>query len=133
MSTVSTDPIADMLTRVRNAISVNKHQVILPYSKVKEQIALNLKKAGFIDDVSMLETGAFKELCIIINGEGKNARITEIKRISTPGRRIYKGSSELPTIRRGRGVIIVSTSKGVMLGHEAKKHGLGGEVMCSVY
>ena len=134
MSTTSTDPIADMLTRVRNAINVNKHEVTMPHSKVKESVARLLAESGFVDGVTVSDAATVgKVLTIAINAEGTNARITEIKRISKPGRRDYSKAEAIPTVKRGRGVVIVSTSKGMMIGAAAKKAGIGGELICKVY
>ncbi len=133
MSTTSTDPIADMLTRVRNAIAVGKNEVSLPHSKAKESVAISLRNNGFLQDVTVRELGVGKQLVITINLDGENARITEIKRLSKPGRRAYTNAREIPVIKRGRGVLIISTSKGLMTGDEAKAQGVGGELICQVY
>lgn len=133
MSVTSTDPIADMLTRIRNAIQVRKSTVRMPHSNVKQSVAELLKQSNFIDGVSVEGDGIAKELVLKINGDGSNARITEIARISTPGRRYYVRSQDIPTVKRGRGVVIVSTSKGMMTGDEAKQHNVGGELICKVY
>lgn len=129
----STDPIADMLTRVRNAMNVRKREVSLPHSKVKESVARLLKDSNFINDVAVSDATVGKTLTLTINGESQNARITEIVRLSKPGRRMYVGASEIPVVKRGRGIVIVSTSKGMMTGEEAKKQRLGGELICRVY
>lgn len=133
MSVTSTDPIADMLTRIRNAINVRKSEVRLPHSKVKQSVAELLKISNFVDNVRVEGNGIAKELVITINGEGSNARITEIARLSKPGRRYYVRSQEIPTVKRGRGVVIVSTSKGMMTGEQAKAQKIGGELICKVY
>lgn len=133
MSTTSTDPIADMLTRIRNAIAVRKTEITLPHSKVKESVARLLKDSGFIDGVSVADAQVGKTLSIVINGTSSNARITELKRISKPGRREYVRAEAIPVVKRGRGVVIVSTSKGLMTGTAAKKAGIGGELICKVY
>ena len=133
MNMVSTDPIADMLTRIRNAVSVRKSEVVMPHSKVKQGVAELLKDSGFLSSVSVVDATVGKSLKIVINGENENARITEIVRISKPGRREYKGAKEIPVVKRGRGVVIVSTSKGLMTGDQAKKQGVGGELICKVY
>lgn len=133
MSTTSTDPIADMLTRIRNAIGVRKHEIVLPHSNVKEAVAKILKDNGFLDAVRVTDASIGKDLHIVINSEGTNARITEISRVSTPGRRNFAKSKEIPTVKSGRGIIVVSTSKGMMTGTEAKKQGVGGELICRVY
>lgn len=133
MSTTTTDPIADMLSRIRNAIAVNKHEIVLPHSKVKESVARLLKDNRYVDAVSVEDAPVGKTLHIVINAPQTNARITEIKRLSTPGRRYYAGADQIPTVKRGRGVVIVSTSKGMMTGVDAKKQGVGGELICKVY
>ena len=129
----STDPIADMLTRIRNAIGVHKNEVTLPHSKVKESVAQLLKKSNFVNDVKVSEDKIGKTMTVTINGEFENARITEIQRLSKPGRRYYVNAQEIPTVMRGRGVIIISTSKGMMTGDEAKRQHVGGELICKVY
>jgi small subunit ribosomal protein S8 len=133
MSTTSTDPIADMLTRLRNAIAVRKHEISLPHSNIKENVALILKESNFIDDVNVKEDRVGKLLTIKINNEESNPRITEIVRMSKPGRRYYVNSKEIPTVKRGRGVVILSTSKGLMSGDKAKSEHVGGELICKVY
>lgn len=133
MSTTTTDPIADMLSRIRNAIAVRKHEIVLPHSKVKESVAQLLKENRFLSDVKVTDAGVGKTLHIVISGDDENARITEIVRMSTPGRRMYSGADKIPTVKRGRGLVIVSTSKGMMTGDEAKKQGIGGELICKVY
>lgn len=129
----STDPIADMLTRVRNAINVRKNVVTLPHSKVKESVALLLKENNFIDEVKVTDASVGKSMKLVINSDSSNARITEITRLSKPGRRAYVGSAEIPVVKRGRGLVIVSTSKGMMTGDDARKQHIGGELICQVY
>lgn len=130
---VSTDPIADMLSRIRNAIAVNKQQVSLPHSKVKETIARILADNGFINSVEVQEDNGLKTLVITINGDDESAKITEINRLSRPGRRMYVKSPAVPTVKRGRGIVVISTSHGIMTGHEASAKNLGGELICEVY
>lgn len=134
MSIITTDPIADMLTRIRNAISVRKHTVSMPHSNLKESVAKVLKDQNFIDSFSV-DTSAegYKMLVVSINTEDSNARITEIERLSKPGRRWYSSADEIPVVKRGRGIVVVSTSKGLMIGADAKKQRLGGELICKVY
>lgn len=133
MQIVSTDPIADMLTRIRNAINVNKSEVLLPHSKIKFAIAQLLAENNFVNSVSAVDMSMGKMIKIVINNENTNANITEITRISKPGRRHYAGSGEIPVVKRGRGIIIVSTSKGLMTDKDARKQRLGGELICKVY
>ena len=129
----STDPIADMLTRIRNAIAVRKTEVTMPHSNVKQAVAELLKTSGFVKDVKVTDATIGKTLKVVINGESENARITEIVRLSKPGRRTYAGANEIPYVKRGRGIVIISTSKGMMTGNQAKKQGVGGELICKVY
>lgn len=129
----STDPIADMLSRIRNAIAVRKNVVRLPHSNVKQSVAELLKASNFIDAVDVEGEKTAKTLVLTINSQEANARITEINRLSKPGRRYYVRAGEIPTVKRGRGVVIVSTSKGMMTGKDAKAQGIGGELICQVY
>jgi small subunit ribosomal protein S8 len=126
-----TDPISDMLTRIRNAIGARQSTVSLPYSKIKEAIAGILKANNFINDFSVDASGPFKK--IVIDLPEADPAITAITRISKPGRRIYAASSEIPLVLGGRGIVIISTSAGIMTGKEARKRGLGGELICKVY
>ena len=130
---VSTDPISDMLTRIRNAIAVSKTEVRMPYSKMKQNVAELLKANNFIDGVNVEGEGIGKSLIVKINNESSNARITEIERLSRPGRRSYASVDNIPVVKRGRGIVIVSTSKGLMTGDDAKKTRIGGELICKVY
>lgn len=127
-----TDPIADMLTRIRNALSAGKLNVNMPDSKQKRAIAQVLKDEGFIADFAQAEADAKPVLNIDLKYyEGKPV-IENIKRISRPGLRIYKGKNELPKVMGGLGVAIVSTSKGLMSDRAARKAGFGGEILCTV-
>lgn len=134
MSIITTDPIADMLARIRNAIAVNKTTVNLPYSKLKEAVANLLKEQNFVSGVSVdKDSEGYKQLSVLINDDNSNARITEIERLSKPGRRLYASAEKIPVVKQGRGIVIVSTSKGLMVGAEAKSKHLGGELICKVY
>ncbi|HET9173662.1 MAG TPA: 30S ribosomal protein S8 [Candidatus Saccharimonadales bacterium] len=133
MSMTSTDPIADMLSRIRNAIAVRKSEISLPHSNVKESVARLLKESNFINDIRIIDATVGKTLVLVLNDEDSNARITEIERLSKPGRRYYVSAQEIPVIKRGRGVVIVSTSKGMMTGSQAKAEHVGGELICKVY
>jgi small subunit ribosomal protein S8 len=130
---MSTDPVADMLTRIRNAVAICRPVVIMPHSNIKQKVAEVLKSSNFIDGVEVSGEGGFKTLTITINGSDRNPKITEIDRISKPGRRVYSPASEIPKVKNGRGIIIISTSKGMMSGDDAKRAGLGGELICKVY
>lgn len=130
---VSTDPISDMLTRIRNAIAVNKREVSMPHSTLKQHVGELLQANNFIDKVTVEGEGIDKKLIVTTNGEHANARITEIVRLSRPGRRMYARADKIPTVMRGRGIVIVSTSKGLMTGEQARKTPIGGELICKVY
>ncbi len=133
MTLQSTDPIADLLTRIRNAKLVGKNEIRVPSSKLKLTIAKELKKANYLTDVKVESAKPRDVIVITINKLGENSTITEITRMSKPGRRVYAGADEMPKIKNGRGMVLVSTSKGVMPGHLAKKQRLGGELILKVY
>ncbi len=127
-----TDPIADMLTRIRNALQANKKEVSMPDSKLKRAVAQVLKDEGYIEDFAVKGSGAKPALAIALKYyEGKPV-ISSLKRYSRPGLRQYRGKDELPKVLGGLGVAIVSTSAGVMTDRAARKAGHGGEVLCFV-
>jgi small subunit ribosomal protein S8 len=130
---VMTDPIADMLTRIRNAISSKKTGVEMPSSNLKIAITKILKEEGYIDDFETIKDdkqGILKIKFKYINGE---SMIHGIRKVSKPGRRIFKDKRKIPLIMGGLGISIVSTTKGVITGDECKKSGIGGEVICEVW
>ena len=127
-----TDPISDMLTRIRNAHRALHPATAIPHSKLKENIAGILKSEGYIVDYSV-EGKIPKTLKLKLKYVGKRSVIEGIRRISTPGLRRYVGADEIPRVRGGLGVAIVSTSQGVMSGNQAKKNKLGGELLCYVW
>jgi small subunit ribosomal protein S8 len=129
----TTDPIADLLTRIRNAKMVGKTEVRVPASNIKEVIAKKLAKSGYLADVKR-EAGKPRDtLVITINKAGENSTINEITRLSKPGRRVYVKADEIPKVKSGRGIVLVSTSQGVITGQEAAKARLGGELLLKVY
>lgn len=133
MSLQSTDPIADMLTRVRNASLVGKNQIRLPNSKLKQTVAQQLVKAGYLEAIQVEKAKPQDELVITIFANGSIPAFTEIEKVSKPGRRVYAGAHDIPSVKNGRGIVLVSTSRGVMTGVEAIKQRLGGELICKVY
>ncbi len=133
MSIQSTDAVADLITRIRNAIAVGKTEIRVPTSKLKEAVAHKLASIRYIEKVQIEEQSPRNILHVIINNEGKNARINEISKVSTPGRRVYAGFTEIPKIKSGRGTVLISTSQGIMTGEEARKAKLGGEILIKVY
>jgi small subunit ribosomal protein S8 len=126
------DPIADMLTRIRNAQSVEKAVVVMPSSKLKVAIAQVLKDEGYIDGFSVRSEGSKPELEIALKYYAGRPVIERIERVSRPGLRIYKGRDALPKVMNGLGVAIVTTPKGVMTDRKARQSGVGGEVLCYV-
>lgn len=133
MSMQTTDPIADLLTRIRNAKMVGKTEVRVPSSKMKKVVAEQLVKNGYLADVTVEAAKPRDVLVVTINRPGENSTINEITRVSKPGRRVYVGSAEIPKVKSGRGLVLISTSKGVMTGAEAVKAKLGGELLLKVY
>jgi len=127
-----TDPIADMLTRIRNAQSVEKAAVTMPSSKLKVAIAQVLKDEGYIDGFKVNADGAKSELEIALKYYAGRPVIERIERVSRPGLRIYKGRTAIPQVMNGLGVAIVTTPKGVMTDRKARQTGVGGEVLCYV-
>ncbi len=129
-----TDPIADFLTRIRNGLKAGKTQVGMPSSKMKKNLANVLKQEGFIKDFGTQTEGPFETLIVELKyDEANRPAIEGLKRISKPGRRIYAKRDELPKIRFGLGIAIITTSRGVMTDKEARNQNIGGEVICSIW
>jgi len=129
-----TDPIADMLTRIRNANRALHERVDIPASRIKVELARILREEGFIRNYRLVEGEKQGVLRLYLKYGPDNARvITDIQRVSRPGLRVYAGVRNLPRVRSGLGVTIVSTSKGLMTGRAAREGGLGGEVLCSIW
>lgn len=129
-----TDPVADMLTRIRNAIQVRHESVLVPHSKLKVSIAKILKEEGYIRDYDMPRGHAHPTLRVHLTyREGRVPAITGLKRVSKPGLRSYVGKGEIPRVYGGLGVAILSTSQGVMAGRQAWRQGVGGELLCYVW
>lgn len=127
-----TDPVADMLTRIRNAQMAEKLSVSMPSSRLKVAIAKVLKDEGYIDDFAVRENGAKPELDVALKYYAGRPVIERIERVSKPGLRVYKGKDDLPRVMNGLGVAIVSTPKGVMTDRRARAGNMGGEVLCIV-
>ncbi|CAN5464537.1 30S ribosomal protein S8 [soil metagenome] len=132
MSTV-TDPIADLLTRVRNAAAVQKHEMFVPYSKIKNEITRILKDEGYITDFALDTEGAHPRIKITNKISNRKSAITGLKRVSRPGLRRYVGAGDIPRVLGGMGVAILSTSRGVLSGREAKQQNVGGELLAYIW
>jgi small subunit ribosomal protein S8 len=125
------DSISDLLTRIRNANTARRKTIVMPYSKLKQQVADILKSNGFLAGVKVTEAGGFKALELTLPDDPET--ITSLVRVSKPGRRVYAKAQEIPLVLGGRGIVIISTSNGVMTGRDARKVGLGGELICKVW
>jgi small subunit ribosomal protein S8 len=131
---VVTDPIADMLTRIRNAVAVGHERVVMPASKMKVGIAQILVNEGFIDRFEVTGDGHRRDLELVLRyGDRRRPAIVGIKRVSRPGHRVYRGALELPRVQGGIGVAVVSTSQGLLPDREARRRRLGGEIVCEVW
>ena len=128
-----TDPIADTLTRLRNAAAVGKAQVEFPFSNLKFQIAKLLAKTGFVQEVESQKRKSKRMLVVTLRYEEGVPAISGLKRVSKPGVRIYKGAKDIKQVRGGYGIAIISTSKGLLTDKEARKKRLGGEVLCEIW
>jgi small subunit ribosomal protein S8 len=126
-----TDPIADMLTRIRNASIVNKSEVAMPFSKIKERIAATLVTENYLDSFEIKEPG--KSLVLKLKYDNKKPAITHIKRISKPGCRVYVSRDKISEVLNGYGLAILSTSSGIMTNKEAKAKKIGGELLCEIW
>ncbi|MDQ2827916.1 MAG: 30S ribosomal protein S8 [Chloroflexota bacterium] len=129
-----TDPIADMLTRMRNAIERRHPIVEIPHSKIKESIAYILRDEGFVQTVEIVPDGDFRKIRVTLKyTEERRPVLTHLKRLSTPGRRLYTGANSIPRALGGMGVVIVSTPRGLLTGARARRENVGGELICEVW
>ncbi|PYY01700.1 MAG: 30S ribosomal protein S8 [Acidobacteria bacterium] len=129
-----TDPVADLLTRIRNAVSARQQKLDVPASKLKMEIARILKEEGYISNFKATEENGRKVLRVYLKYSSNNdAAITNLARISRPGCRVYVGHEEIPRVLGGLGINILTTPKGVMTGRQARKSGIGGEILCEVW
>lgn len=131
------DPIADMLTRIRNALLAQHTSVAIPHSKLKVEIARILKEEGYIEDYEIVDGQPFGTIVIQLKYWGtrreRRAVISELKRVSKPGRRVYVGKDEIPWVLSGMGIAILTTPQGLMTGQQARRKGVGGEVLCYIW
>ena len=133
MSIATTDQIADLVTRIRNAVQVGKTEILVPTSKLKVAVVEVLVKNGYLASYDVVEGSPRGMLHVVINEPGTVAKINEIDKVSKPGRRVYSSAEDLPVVKSGRGMVVVSTSRGLMTGREARKNGLGGEILVKVW
>ena len=131
---MNTDPIADMLTRIRNANEALQPKVSMPSSKLKEEIAKILSSEGYVDGYKVDEANVGRKLTVTLRYQSDRDRVLQgLRRVSRPGRRVYKGAADLERVRGGIGVAIVSTSDGLLTDREARRRNVGGEVLCEVW
>lgn len=134
---MTSDPIADMLTRIRNALMIQKQKVLIPWSGMKEDIARVLKEEGYIEDYMVGDEQPARMIAITLKYYGprrtRRPVITNLTRISSPGRRVYRGRKDLPRVLSGMGIAIITTPKGVMTAQQARRERVGGEVLCYVW
>jgi small subunit ribosomal protein S8 len=128
-----TDPIADMLARLRNAATAGQASLTLPYSKLKSDIALILKKEGYINETELVTVEGHQNIKIQTKFVNKTSAITGLKRVSRPGLRRYVGAEEIPRVLGGMGIAVLSTSRGILTGHEARKQKVGGELLAYIW
>lgn len=128
-----TDPIADMLTRIRNILRVHKTVVMIPFSKLKFQIAKILKNEGFIASVERIDRDPRYFLVRMVYNEAQESPIRNLRRISKPGRKVYATKDEIPYVANKQGMAIISTSSGLMTDREARKNKIGGEIICEIW
>jgi small subunit ribosomal protein S8 len=128
-----TDPIADMLIRIKNALLARRKEVHLPHSKIKESIAKILVANNYIQDFKVVKQEPQAEIVVQLGYEDKLPKITNVKRISKPGRRLYTSVGRIPSSLNGYGITIISTSKGLLTDKEARKANLGGEILCQIW
>jgi small subunit ribosomal protein S8 len=128
-----TDPIADMLARLRNSATAGQASLTLPYSKLKSDIALILKKEGYIKETELVTIEGHQNIKIQTKFVNKTSAITGLKRVSRPGLRRYVGAEEIPRVLGGMGIAVLSTSRGILTGHEARKQKVGGELLAYIW
>ena len=129
-----TDSIGDMLTRIRNATSALQEEVVIPHSRLKTEIARILKQEGYVRDFAVEQLGVHKRIRVMLKtGQKAGRAIVGIKRVSRPGRRVYVGGNDVPRVLGGMGTSVLSTSRGIMTGRDAKKQKVGGELLCTVW
>jgi small subunit ribosomal protein S8 len=133
VGSMMTDPISDMLTRIRNAGMVKKTTVDIPMSKVKFALAKIFEKEGYVGVVELVEEAKRSLIRVVLNYEDGRNKISSIKRVSTPGRRVYVKTDSLPRVQSGLGMAVISTPNGLMTNREARKRRLGGEVICEIF
>ena len=126
------DPIADMLTRIRNGYAVRSAVVSMPSSGIKEAVGRVLQEEGFVDDCTVMDENGKRTLTVVLRYFQGEPVINQLQRVSRPGKRVYCRSKDIPSVNNGLGVVVVSTSKGIMTGRQAKASGAGGELICTV-
>ena len=129
-----TDPIADLLTRIRNALMAGHETAEIPHSKIREEIVRIMKEEGYLVGYTLVEEKPVRRIKVLLKYQrNRSPAITKLSRVSKPGRRVYAGKDEIPAVLEGLGITILSTSRGLMTGKAAREKGVGGEILCEVY
>ena len=129
-----TDPIADLLTRIRNALMAGHETAEIPHSKIREEIVRIMKEEGYLVGYTLVEEKPVRRIKVLLKYQrNRSPAITKLSRVSKPGRRVYVGKDEIPAVLEGLGITILSTSRGLMTGKAAREKGVGGEILCEVY
>lgn len=128
-----TDPIADMIIRIKNSVMAGRKDLLVPHSKMKEDVAKILKEFNYVEAYEVVSVDNFKQIKVTLKYAGKTPVISGVKRVSKPGCRIYKGAKEIPSTLNGYGLTILSTNKGIMDDKSARKNNIGGEVLCQIW
>lgn len=128
-----TDPIADLLIRIKNAHMARQSQLLVPFSRIKKNIAEIMQKEGYLESVEVVSTSPFAQIEIKLRYIGRSPAVSDVKRLSKPGRRLYVPAKDIPKALGGYGITILSTSKGIMTDKEARKQNIGGELICQVW
>lgn len=128
-----TDPISNFITSIKNALLARKESVVVPYSKLKEAVAKILVNEGYVSEVKIDESGSFKQIVLTLKYVGRMPAVTDVRRLSKPGRRLYAPANQIPKTLGGYGITIVSTNKGIITDKEARKLRVGGELLCQIW
>lgn len=128
-----TDPIGDFITRIKNAVMAKHDKIVVPYSRLRESLANILKEEGYVTDVAVDKSGIFPALVLSLKYVGKMPAVTDVRRLSKPGRRLYAPANKIPRALGGYGITILSTNKGVLTDSKARKMNVGGELLCQIW
>lgn len=127
------DPIGDFIIRIKNAVMAKHDTVVIPYSRLRESLATILKKEGYVTDISVDKSNVFPELVLVLKYVGKTPAVTDVRRMSKPGRRLYAPANKIPKALGGYGITVLSTNRGILTDSDARKMNVGGELLCQIW